>query len=281
MLKKSSKLESKGRTAFAYFSPAKINPFLRILKKREDGYHELASLFQAIDLVDTLTFQPTQEDQFTCSDPSLLHNNLVLKALNLFRQKSGITIPLHIHLEKQIPIEAGLGGGSSNAATTLYALNELSGSPYSDAELAAMGAELGSDVPFFFSSGTAYCTGRGEIIEDIDLPRTSYTLCKPAFGSSTPAVYNALKLESCSNLDPKALLAQFQNGSPHFVNDLEPAAFAVYPALESFKKKLQKAGFHTVLMSGSGSTFICKGEGKITLPAYNIHVLNRNPNGWY
>lgn len=267
-------------------SPAKINPFLRIIKKREDGFHELASLFQAVDLVDILSFEASSEDSFTCSNPNLPvdASNLVVKAVNLFRARSGKTFPLHIHLEKHIPVEAGLGGGSSNAATALYALNLLSGKPYSDAELAALGAELGSDVSFFFSSGTAYCTGRGEIVEDIKLPHASYTLCKPSFGSSTPAVYKALKLDSCSTTDPKILLSNFQNNTPHFINDLEPAAFAVYPALEAYKTSLLAAGFEAVLMSGSGSTFICIGTEKTVIPhafSRKVNVLKRNKTGWY
>lgn len=267
-------------------SPAKINPFLRIIRKREDGFHELASLFQAVDLVDILSFQQASSDLFTCSNPDLPVdcNNLVVKAVNLFRSRSGINFPLHIHLEKHIPVEAGLGGGSSNAATALYALNQLSNKPYTDTELAAMGAELGSDISFFFSSGIAYCTGRGEIVEDVDLPPNSYTLCKPFFGSSTPAVYKALKLNACSDADPKQLLGSFQNDIPHFVNDLEAAAFAVNPALEAFKKMLLASGFETVLMSGSGSTFICKGVEKIAVPSdfmRKVHVLKRNNHGWY
>ena len=267
-------------------SPAKINPFLRILKKREDGFHELASLFQAVDLVDILTFQASTEDLFTCSNPNLPvdGNNLVVKAVHLFRKKSKASFPLHIHLEKYIPVEAGLGGGSSNAATTLYALNILSGKPYSDSELADMGAELGSDVSFFFSSGTAYCTGRGEIVQDIDLPSSSYTLYKPSFGSSTPAVYKALNLDYCSIIDPKILLNHFQNNDPHFVNDLEPAAFAVYPALESFKTALLASNFETVLMSGSGSTFICKGRADVLVPyefSKEVKTLRRESTNWY
>lgn len=267
-------------------SPAKINPFLRIIKKREDGFHELASLFQAVDLVDILTFQAAPADLFTCSNPKLPvdANNLVVKAVNLFRIRSGKTFPLHIHLEKHIPVEAGLGGGSSNAATTLYALNQLSGMPFSDSELATMGAELGSDVSFFFSSGIAYCTGRGEIVEDVDLPLTSYTLCKPSFGSSTPAVYKSLKLNSCSTADPIALLNSFQNNIPQYINDLEPAAFAVYPALEAFKLTLLASGFETVLMSGSGSTFICKGLEKAAVPHgffKKVNGLTRNIDSWY
>lgn len=267
-------------------SPAKINPFLRILSKREDGFHELASLFQAVDLVDILTFQSASSDLFTCSNSNLPvdASNLVVKAVNLFRIRSGKTFPLHIHLEKHIPVEAGLGGGSSNAATALYALNQLSGKPFRDAELAALGAELGSDISFFFSKGTAYCTGRGEIVQDVELPLTSYILCKPSFGSSTPTVYKALKLNSCSTVDPLALLDSFQNNVPRFINDLEPAAFAVYPALDVFKQTLLASGFESVLMSGSGSTFICKGVGKVAVPHEffkKVNGLTRNIDSWY
>lgn len=267
-------------------SPAKINPFLRIIRKREDGFHELASLFQAVDLVDILSFQSAPTDLFTCSSPNLPvdGNNLVLKAVNLFRSRSGISFPLHIHLEKHIPIEAGLGGGSSNAATALYALNQLSGKPFTDAELSTLGAELGSDISFFFSSGVAYCTGRGEIVEDVDLPPSSYMLYKPSFGSSTPAVYKSLKLDSCSNIDPKVLLEHFQNNAPQFVNDLESAAFVVYPALEVFKHALLNAGFEAVLMSGSGSTFICSGNQKsdvVNAFSCKVQVITRNNHCWY
>lgn len=267
-------------------SPAKINPFLRIIRKREDGFHELASLFQAVDLVDILSFSHSSEDLFTCSNPNLPvdGSNLVVKSVNLFRSRSGIHIPLHIHLEKHIPVEAGLGGGSSNAATALYALNQLSGKPFSDRSLAALGAELGSDISFFFSSGIAYCTGRGEIVEDVDLPLSSYTLCKPSFGSSTPAVYKALKLNSCSMVDPKTLLASFRNNNPQFINDLESAAFSVNSDLEIFKNTLLASGFETVLMSGSGSTFICKGVNNTSLPHafyQKVNVLKRDSNNWY
>ena len=146
-----------------FLSPAKLNLFLRVLRKRSDGYHELASLFQAIDLVDALHVREVSEDRFSCSDPALLGpSNLVLRALKLFREKTGLQFPVEMHLEKRIPMQSGLGGGSSNAATALFALNVLAGRVATEEQLCAWSQEIGSDVPFFFSLGTAYCTGRGK-----------------------------------------------------------------------------------------------------------------------
>lgn len=152
------------------FSPAKINLFFRVLKKRDDGYHEIASLYQAIDLGDTLNITLNECDELSCSDPSLQtdESNLVLKAAALFRKKTALALYIKVHLHKQIPIQAGLGGGSSNAATTLWALNKLANCPASFQDLALWSCELGSDVAFFFSKGAAYCTGRGELFSSLD-----------------------------------------------------------------------------------------------------------------
>ena len=138
--------------SFSYFSPAKLNLSFRILGKRLDGYHEIASLVSVINFGDTLTFETSSSDVLTCSDPSLPcgDSNLIARALHLFRARSSLSFGIKIHLDKRIPMQAGLGGGSSNAATTLWALNERMGRPYSLAELCFMGASLGSDVPLFF-----------------------------------------------------------------------------------------------------------------------------------
>lgn len=229
------------------FSPAKLNLFFRVVSKRPDGYHNIASLFQAVDLCDRLFFSPTPRDLLTCTDPSIPcdTSNLVSKALALFRSRFPIP-PISIHIEKHIPIEAGLGGGSSNAATTLWALNELHGCPASLSELIQMGSQIGSDVAFFFSSGTAYCTGRGEILEPRILPAPLQGwLAKPTYGLSTPLVYRHTRLEELPFRDPSAL----------YYNDLEVPAFQLEPRLIALKQTLIDRGYSNVTMTGSGTAF--------------------------
>ena len=164
-------------------SPAKGNLFFRVLRKRSDGFHEIASLYTALSLVDTLSLSRAKRDAY--NRPEL---DLVTKARDLFRKKTGICDPVAVHLEKRIPMGAGLGGGSSNAATMLYGMNQLLGSPVSEATLALWGAELGSDVPFFFSHGAAYCTGRGEIVRDAEWEEGCW-IAKPKAMLKTPDVY--------------------------------------------------------------------------------------------
>src|ERR1700722_521789 len=178
-------------------SPAKINLFLRILKKRSDGYHELASLFQAIDLADRIdvSISSTGPDELTCTDPLIPANssNLAWKAASLFRHQINQHFYFKIHIQKNIPQQAGLGGGSSNAATTFWALNQLLNKPATEDQLAVWGSQIGSDVPFFLSQGTSYCTGRGEILRPMPpLFKQSLAIIKPFYGMPTPAVYNKL-----------------------------------------------------------------------------------------
>ena len=268
------------------YSPAKINLFLRVVRRRQDGYHDLASLFQTIDLYDTLHFTPSEYDNLTCTDPTLRtdHTNLISKAIALFRHKTAFNTPLSIHLEKVIPQQAGLGGGSSNAATTLWALNQLHGSPATMDELARWGAELGSDVAFFFSQGTAYCTGRGEILRPLQpLWNQTLTIVKPQEGLSTPLVFKNLKINELIPRDPEKILEGFLAGSPTYFNDLEEPAFSLLPSLADLKQQLQNSGYTTVLMSGSGSSFFCLGNGSppISCAHYHAKFINRSINSWF
>ncbi len=269
------------------FSPAKINLFLRVVNKRSDGFHNLSSLFQAVNLGDILTFQPFNEDLFTCTDATLPidGNNLIIKALNLFRLKTGYCKPIKIHLKKCIPTEAGLGGGSSNAATTLWAMNQLAGLPATTEQLTDWSAEIGSDIPFFFSQGTAYCTGRGEIVQNLSaLKPTSLCIVKPKIGLSTPQVFRKLSLSSKLPTNNDDLNAFFSGAFGYF-NDLEKPAFELNSKLYDLKQLLLSRGFHTVLLSGSGSSFFCLGEGTIpednNLFVYQGRFMNRNCNDWY
>jgi len=271
-------------------SPAKINLFLRILGKRSDGYHEIASLFQAIDLADTLHFRCADRDSLTCSEPTLStgEGNLIVKARRLFRLKTGIEQCFAIDLQKKIPQQAGLGGGSSNAATTLWALNALCGHPVNEKQLAEWGSEIGSDVSFFLSLGTSYCTGRGEILEEVPaLQNQALCVIKPSQGLSTPAVYRKLNVSELMQRDPKAALASFFSHSSVCFNDLEVPAFELEPKLAILKKQLEKGGFSTVLMSGSGSSFFCFGQGNLAELSgcghqiFNANYINRQSNHWY
>lgn len=272
------------------FSPAKLNLFLRILRKREDGYHELASLFHAISLGDTLHFIRTEDERDSLSSEGipipLDKSNLIYRALRLFREKTGSTLHARVHVNKRIPLDAGLGGGSSNASTTLWAMNELSGRVATIKQLTEWGAELGSDVSFFFSEGTAYCTGRGEILRSLPpLPQNPhFTLVKPSFGLSTPHVYRMLKVDALPLRDPQATLDQFYSSNPCYFNDLEISAFHISPELKQLQEKLIQSGFQHAILAGSGSSLFCIGEGKFLpqdLYKQKVSGIRRNPGSWY
>jgi 4-diphosphocytidyl-2-C-methyl-D-erythritol kinase len=266
-----------------YFSPAKINLFFRVLSKRSDGFHEIATLMQAIDFFDVLTFSDHHSDRMTCSDPALLcdDSNLIMRAIKLFR-KSYEFSSVHIHLEKRIPMQAGLGGGSSDAATVLFALNERIGRKASDSELCSMGAQLGSDVPFFFSSGSAYSTGRGEIVEPFLLPPISGYLAKPSFGLSTPRVFQETRVHELDPIDP---LTACDRTNLRYFNDLESAALRIEPRLAHFKQSLISCGFSAVSMTGSGSAFFCIGNGDLRqapeISLIPFHSVTREASSWY
>lgn len=268
-------------------SPAKLNLFLHVVGRREDGYHDLASLFQAIDLCDIISFKLASQDHLTCNVANipLDKTNLILKAAEVFRRHTGLSFGIHVDLQKHIPSQAGLGGGSGNAATALWALNKLLGSPANESELMEWSAEVGSDVPFFFSQGSAFITGRGEYVYPVSaLPPQTLWVVKPFEGLSTPAVFRQLKLASLKPRNCHEILDRFLYGEPMYFNDLEEAAFAVLPSLQSTKTFLLKCGFETVLMSGSGSSFFCIGEGRgfDSFPyVRKVHFTNRKADSWY
>ena len=258
-------------------SPAKINLYFRVLKKRPDGFHEIESLYQAIDLCDTLKIEASNQDSIKCNDPQVPvdDSNLILKAARLFRKKTNTSQYFSFTLSKNIPMQAGLGGGSSNAATTLWGLNQLLETNINDETLAKWGAELGSDVSFFLSSGRAYCTGRGEILKPANKQETtSLWIAKPkGEGLSTPLVYQHTKIE---NLSPSE--------SPYF-NDLEVAAFALKPELKQIKQNLKSFGFEEVSMTGSGTAFFCLGNTNPpkleTIDFFPVKFLYRSNHTWY
>ncbi|KAL3620294.1 hypothetical protein CASFOL_035206 [Castilleja foliolosa] len=263
-----------GLSRLTLFSPCKINVFLRITGKRADGYHDLASLFHVISLGDKIKFSlsPSKStDRLTTnvSGVPLDDRNLIIKALNLFRKKTGINNYFWIHLDKKVPTGAGLGGGSSNAATALWAANQFSGRVATEKDLQEWSGEIGSDIPFFFSQGAAYCTGRGEVVEDIPTPiplDLPMVLIKPQEACPTAEVYKAFRLDNTSMIDPSSLLEKISsNGISQDVciNDLEPPAFEVLPSLKRLKQRISAAGrgqYDAVFMSGSGSTIVGVGS---------------------
>jgi 4-diphosphocytidyl-2-C-methyl-D-erythritol kinase len=178
-------------------APCKINLHLKIGDKRPDGFHDLKSIFACLAFADTLRFECAGKDG-DCSIEMTgghipLEKNLVFRAVSLFRERIGFTKGLCIHLDKRIPLGAGLGGGSSNAASSLLALNYLAGTALSKEKLLEMAAMLGSDVPFFLTGGTAWVSGRGECIEAVEPPQGLWVvLAKPSFSSDTASAYKLL-----------------------------------------------------------------------------------------
>ncbi len=237
-------------------SPAKLNLTLKILRKRPDGFHEIDTLMVKLPgLADEITIEPADEFSFTCTDPSLPTDgeNLVVKAAQAFSKQSAHPLHFHIHLEKNIPHGAGLGGGSSNAATILLALNEQLETPLPIEELHKIAANLGSDVPFFLYEGAARCTGRGEIIKPADSPPPyKIVLFKPQFSVPTPDAYkNCLVAEPLPgiNYEPQS------HESLTIFNDLEKPVFAKHRYLAELKHWLiNRRDVKASMMSGSGST---------------------------
>jgi 4-diphosphocytidyl-2-C-methyl-D-erythritol kinase len=265
-----------------YVSPGKVNLSFRVVGQREDGYHNVASLYHAVSLRDHLSIQESGTDCLVVTGRPegvpVDSTNLILKAAALFRIKTRLSIYAAFHLDKQIPLQAGLGGGSSNAATALWALNQLAGRPVSPSDLQMWGGELGSDVPFFFSRGSAYCTGRGEEVHSLPpLEPEPFWIVKPPYGLSTPRVYEAL-----TSLWP---LPDDRRSS----NDLEIPAFTLVPELALLKRRLLSLGFSRVVMTGSGTSFACFGgdrrlswEKFPELEVYPVTFLSRSCDEmWY
>ena len=236
---------------------AKVNLTLAVGEKRPDGYHEVVSVMQRVSLCDTLTAEQTREGiTLTCSDPALPsgEENLAHRAASLFFRETGIAGGAALTLEKRIPSQAGLGGGSSDAASALLALRKLYASALPDTELETMAAALGSDVPFFIRGGTQLATGRGERLTP--LPRLAdgwFVIVKPTESFSTPAMYRRL-----DELPPACTppLPPLQGGLPALASGLFNRFEAAIPAgsaVWDIKARLAAYGALASLLSGSGS----------------------------
>jgi 4-diphosphocytidyl-2-C-methyl-D-erythritol kinase len=235
-------------------SPAKINLSLKILGRRPDGFHELDTWMVPVALYDTLEIAPASRPSFISNVSELKgdSSNLVIRAAQLFNEAASIQTTYEIRLEKNIPIRAGLGGGSSNAGATLRLLNQLHDAPLLLGQLKALAASLGSDIAFFVFGEAARCKGRGELMEPRPFPKDFWIcLFKPGFGVSTADAYHAY-----ASLPPDRAIGKGENTIwGNLRNDLEPAVFPKYlllPVIKGWLKKQSETLF--TLMCGSGST---------------------------
>jgi 4-diphosphocytidyl-2-C-methyl-D-erythritol kinase len=242
-------------------APAKINLSLRILGKRPDGFHELESLMAPVNLADQIEIAHGAggEITFLCNDPELPlgADNLCVKAAEAFREATGLDHGISITLLKRIPHGAGLGGGSSDAASVLKGLNELYDTPLVEEELRVIGSTLGSDIPFFFGHGPALCRGRGEILEPAnDLPSRRLLLIKPPFPVSTAWAYKRYAELKAHGSHLSGEDSQYLDAL-EITNDLEAPVFEKYLLLPVLKKWLrQQPGVESAFMTGSGSTVV-------------------------
>jgi 4-diphosphocytidyl-2-C-methyl-D-erythritol kinase len=240
-------------------SPAKVNLRLEILRRREDGYHELRTLMQKISLSDTLSVSLEKEKGIfiTTNHPGLPlgKKNLVYRAAQMILKKSEYKGGLHIDIRKEIPLGAGLGGGSSNAATTMKALNQLLEIELPTKELMRIGLGIGADVPFFFLDGAAVASGIGERLKKIELPDLWYVLINPNFEVSTRWAYqNFVLTKRHFHFNLQGFVKTPEEISGLLWNDLEGVVSHKYPQIEGMKKMLLSAGALGALMTGSGPT---------------------------
>lgn len=241
-------------------APAKINPCLHVLGKRVDGYHELAMLMQPVSLYDDISISCEPGTGVTVVCPGLEMpagaENITALAARAILQEAGVDFSVSIKIEKNIPTAAGLGGGSSDAATVLIGLNELLDLGFSREDLMRIGLALGADVPFFVFGGSAWATGIGEKLEKVDsMPDLWYVLINPGVAVSTAWVYGNLRLTSPGDA---AKLRKFPKTTQEFVcllhNDLEQVTVGQYPVVGEIKQRLAESGAAGSLMSGSGPT---------------------------
>ena len=251
---------------FTLPSFAKINWQLRVLGRRLDGFHELRTIFQTITFHDQLTFNARDDEQLqlTSDSPEIPvdESNLILRAAHALQDRFNVRCGASIHLEKNIPVEAGLGGGSSNAAIALLGLAHLWKIETNKEELVKVGARLGADVPFFFTGGTALGTGLGTDVKPINELTTEHLLIvKPEAKVSTAEAYKSLNARALTKEDSDTILSisradeKFEGSHPYALhNDFEPVIFKMKPEIGRARSALMEAGASGALLSGSGSS---------------------------
>jgi len=233
-------------------APAKLNLFLHITGRRADGYHLLQSAFMLIDWCDTLHFERRTDGQVSREDlgEPLPADDLIVRAARALQQATGCALGVHVAVQKRIPAQAGMGGGSSDAASTLLALNRLWGLGLMRAQLAAIGLQLGADVPFFIHGGNAWVEGIGEQIRPLSVPAARFVVIKPQAGLDTSAIFRAPELKRDS--EPAIILGFAADPLAYGRNDLQPVAERLCPPVAQAILLLARHGLRG-RMTGSGS----------------------------
>lgn len=245
-------------------APAKINLSLDVLRKRDDGYHDVEMIMTTIDLSDRIELHTLDRDEIKVSLESRYvrndERNLAYKAAQVLKEKFNIHQGVYIKMEKNIPVSAGLGGGSSDAAAVLRGLNRLWSLDIPLDELALIGLSIGSDVPFCVMNKTALVKGRGEVIEELPPPPSCWViLAKPDIGVSTKTIFNRIVVEDLIHPNTNNIIHALRSKDLNRLQDnlgnvLESVTFKIHPEVQHIKDKMTEVGASNVLMSGSGPT---------------------------
>ena len=248
-------------------APAKINLTLDVLYRRDDDYHELEMIMSSVDLADYLTFTPLEEDKIEVfTNKAFLpvdQRNHVYQIIKLVKERYNIREGMLVEIEKKIPVAAGLGGGSTDAAAALRALNRIWKLNMSVQEMIALGMQAGTDVPYSIVGGTAFVSGRGEIVTPIKpMPSCWVVLAKPRISVSTKTVFRALEVERLDYIPKSRIVADaieigdYKGMVDNLSNALEAVTFERHPKLRQLSERMERYGMDGVTMSGSGPTII-------------------------
>jgi 4-diphosphocytidyl-2-C-methyl-D-erythritol kinase len=260
-------------------APAKLNLFLHVVGRRADGYHELQSVFVPIDLADTLDFESRDDGVIERTGDVIgdVERDLAVRAARLLQAESATALGVSIHVDKRIPAGSGMGGGSSDAATTLIALNRLWNLNWPRERLAALALRLGADVPFFLGRGPAFVEGVGERLAPIDWPRTHFAVVHPQVAVSTAEIFADPGLTRRAKLTTMPAFSAERKAFPRALfgaNDLEPVVRRRVPAVDAAIAHLARYG--PARMTGSGSAVFVPVESE----AQAREALADLPDGW-
>lgn len=261
---------------------AKINLFLDILGKRNDGYHDIFSIMQSISLADTVSVQKTNKSgiQITSNIENipLDEKNIAYKVADRFSELTGKELKINIHLEKQIPAEAGLAGGSADGAAVIRALDVLYGTGLSDEQLINIGASVGCDIPFCLFGGTYKAENKGELLTKLaDIKPLKIAIVKPTFSVSTAWAYKQFAGMDIVKPDSDGATREILSGNYDYIyNVFESICRTEYPQIDAIKNKCQELGASSVMMSGSGSAFFILSEDDDVLEKIRDYFLSQN-----